>query len=317
MDTVKRVSEGGRLKAVFYLLLCSLNISCGHQIPLEGVGDSELGFDQNFANHDMSHGKQLALLMCGGCHFNASDQAFSGKRLSDLPAYVGKVYSADLTRGSATMSRYNTARLKRLIRTGVKANGKVSRFMGVPQISDLDLKALVDYLGSEDLLLEGRGQQVAKSRYSLLSKIYFLLNPIKALYAQPDSIAALTGATAQRGEYLVSLFECYGCHSRSIASINKQTPVNTPGYMAGGASLIDERGRAIRSANLTPDLKSGIGGWQLEDLRRALIDGVRPDGQSLRGPMPRYRYLRPEEIESIYLYLQGLRSVPNLIRRTP
>ena len=39
----------------------------------------------------------------------------------------------------------------------------------------------------------------------------------------------------------------------------------------------DEPTFLVKGANITPDLTTGIGTWSAEELKRSVIDGVRPD----------------------------------------
>ena len=108
---------------------------------------------------------------------------------------------------------------------------------------------------------------------------------------------------------LVAIMECYGCHSKSVSSANRQSPEKTPGYMAGGERLISADGQVIKGANLTPDKASGIGRWTAKQFISAMRDGERPDGSRLRAPMPRYPQLSEPDLLAIYAYLMSLSAV--------
>jgi hypothetical protein len=69
----------------------------------------------------------------------------------------------------------------------------------------------------------------------------------------------------------------------------------------------------IVAPNITPDVKSGIGGWTDRQIKDALTNGKRPDGSSLAAPMP-WRYLatmRDEDIDAIVAYLHILKPLAN------
>lgn len=108
----------------------------------------------------------------------------------------------------------------------------------------------------------------------------------------------------QRGEYLVnSVMACQGCH----------TPFGPNGPIAekrfsGGSQTFDFPDFTVKGANITPDKETGIGAWSDADLRRALVDGVRPDGRPLvLMPSGFYKALTPSDLEAVVVYL---RSVP-------
>ena len=107
--------------------------------------------------------------------------------------------------------------------------------------------------------------------------------------------------------------QCYGCHSANFAKLDEQEPERSKGYFGGGNRLFDMAGRAVYSANLTPDRDFGIGGWTEDQFVRAVRHGIRPDGRPLRAPMLPYRDLTDDEARAAFAYLQSvprLRSAP-------
>jgi hypothetical protein len=78
----------------------------------------------------------------------------------------------------------------------------------------------------------------------------------------------------------------------------------------GSGVLVDASGQVVHSANLTPDLETGIGAWTEEQFRRALVEGIRPDNRPLRYPMVPLRALPDDEVSALYAYLRDVRLVP-------
>lgn len=77
------------------------------------------------------------------------------------------------------------------------------------------------------------------------------------------------GATpVERGAYLFRAGGCASCHTDAKGG-------GAP--LAGGRPLATPFG-TFYSPNITPDPEHGIGGWSVEDLVRALKEGVAPDG---------------------------------------
>src|SRR5215217_9669048 len=78
----------------------------------------------------------------------------------------------------------------------------------------------------------------------------------------------------ERGSYLVNaVMACDGCH----------TPRGPAGFImekrfSGGSQTWDEPAYWVKGANITPDPDTGIATWTPEDLKRLLVDGVRPNG---------------------------------------
>ena len=68
------------------------------------------------------------------------------------------------------------------------------------------------------------------------------------------------------------------------------------------------------TANLTPDPETGLGKWTLQNFRETLRTGRRMGrGREILPPMPipMYKNLTDEDIESIFTYLQSIPAVTN------
>src|SRR6186997_2378342 len=99
--------------------------------------------------------------------------------------------------------------------------------------------------------------------------------------------AALIGsANAQsdlvkRGDYLVNgILTCANCHSP------KGPPAATAGKDYSGGLTWDEPPFKVTAPNITPDKETGVGNYSAAELKKALIDGVRPNGVPLAPIMP-------------------------------
>jgi len=137
-----------------------------------------------------------------------------------------------------------------------------------------------------------------------------------AVFALIGMLGGCTTASAEslleRGDYLVNaVMACDGCH----------TPRSSAGFdmskrLAGGSILFDEPAFTVRGANITPDRETGIGAWSDADLRRALTEGVRPNGVPLAPAMPSafYRILTPRDLDAIVAYV---RAVPPVRHEVP
>ncbi len=117
-------------------------------------------------------------------------------------------------------------------------------------------------------------------------------------------------ASVARGDYLAnSIMTCANCH----------TPKGPPPAVAGkdysGGLSWDTPGFAVTAPNITPDKATGIGDWSAADIRKALIDGVRPNGVPLAPIMPYdfYGILTPADADSLVAYMQSLKPVSNKV----
>jgi mono/diheme cytochrome c family protein len=103
------------------------------------------------------------------------------------------------------------------------------------------------------------------------------------------------------GKMLVEAGNCGGCHTADPAK-----------PFAGGKRIETPFG-AIYAPNLTPDRDTGIGAWSNEDFRRALREGVAPNGSRYYPafPYPYFTKLTRDDIFAIRAYLATLTPVSN------
>jgi len=105
----------------------------------------------------------------------------------------------------------------------------------------------------------------------------------------------------EHGRMLVEAGNCAGCHTADPAK-----------PFAGGKRIETPFG-AIYAPNLTPDRDTGIGGWSNEDFRRALREGVAPNGSRYYPafPYPYFTKLTRDDIFAIRAYLATLTPFSN------
>jgi mono/diheme cytochrome c family protein len=127
-----------------------------------------------------------------------------------------------------------------------------------------------------------------------------------------------TGARAEsgieRGNYLVNtIMACGNCHTprdgerKPIAdkALSGGLTFKTPAFIA-------------TAPNITPDVETGIGSWSDVEIKRALIEGMRPDHGRLAGvplaaimPANFYKALLPDDLDAIIAYLHTVKPIRN------
>lgn len=110
-------------------------------------------------------------------------------------------------------------------------------------------------------------------------------NPIDAnTYAESSDIAA--------GRYLAMAAGCFVCHT---------APGGKP--FAGGLP-IDTRIGTIYSLNITPDKRTGIGNFSLDDFNRAVRYGINREGITLYPvmPFPSFARMTDQDLRALYAY---------------
>jgi mono/diheme cytochrome c family protein len=135
-------------------------------------------------------------------------------------------------------------------------------------------------------------------------------------------LAAANGAKAaekaesptERGAYLVNtIMACGNCHTprdgdgRPIAekALSGGLTFNTPAFVA-------------TAPNITPDKETGIGSWSDAEIKRALVEGSRPDHGRLAGvqlaaimPANFYKALLPDDLDAVIAYLRSVTPIRN------
>ena len=103
------------------------------------------------------------------------------------------------------------------------------------------------------------------------------------------------------GEILLRAAGCVTCHSDTD---------NKGAMLAGGRALRTDFG-TFYTPNITPDARTGIGNWRLEDFRRALREGVSPGGEHYYPAFPYTSYTRlsDKDIELMWNYLRTVTPV--------
>ena len=101
---------------------------------------------------------------------------------------------------------------------------------------------------------------------------------------------ALAQSPVERGNYLVNtIMTCGNCHTPKVR------PATLRRKAFSGGLRFDEPPFDVTASNITPDKETGIGAWSDADIKKALLDGVRPNGVRLAEIMPTnfYRILIP------------------------
>ena len=128
--------------------------------------------------------------------------------------------------------------------------------------------------------------------------------------------AAMAQSAVERGDYLVNtIMACGNCHTprddkgKPIAdrALSGGLTINTPAFIA-------------TASNITPDVETGIGSWSDAEIKRALVEGMRPDHGHLAGvplaavmPANFYRALLPEDLDAVIAYLHTVKPVRNQV----
>lgn len=123
---------------------------------------------------------------------------------------------------------------------------------------------------------------------------------IAPLACQPVAAEELSFAEVERGRYLATAANCYGCH----------TDVERGGAPWSGGRELHTPFGVIVTPNVTFH-DSGIGDWTRDDFWNALHSGVRADGARLYPAMPYPYFTRMPraDVDAIYTFLRTVAPV--------
>ncbi len=216
------------------------------------------------------------------------------------------VYAANITPDKETgIGNWTDDQIIRAIREGVDPEGKVI-FPPMPSptynnMSDDDVEAIVAYLRT----LPPVSNEVGESTWNIPQQA---MPPAKGAPA-PSS----TDPVAYGGYIVGSLAHCFECH----------TPMGPTGpdmarIGAGGMLITLAPDVTVTTPNITPDPETGIGKWSDDEIKAAIVAGVRPDGGHVSPPMPTQwlANMTPEDLDAVVAFLKTIPAVSNTVERT-
>lgn len=240
----------------------------------------------------LARGKHLAesVTACATRDCHGGDGA--GGKLMEIGPIV-TIQGPNIT-GGGLGAVYTDGELARLIRHGVKKDGRTVRFMPAGDFSwlpDSDVVAVISYLRSLPAVDKPNGP----ARVGLLGKILdrrdmFPVDVARRIDHAHLEMGPPPAPTAEYGRFLSRL--CSGCHGP---------------HLSGGPIPGAPPSMAI-PANLTPH-ETGLEDWTYEDFVRLLTTGVRKNGTKVDPMMPFESFGKMDDTEKKALW-EYLRTVP-------
>jgi mono/diheme cytochrome c family protein len=250
---------------------------------------------------------------CANCHTPRAadfsllpDKSLAGGFKIVDPAF--EVFTANITPDKDTgIGTWTDAQIITAIREGKTRDGKIIfPPMPVPtynDMSDADVKAIVAFLHT----VKPVHNEVPQSKWNIPQQA---MPPAKGLPAPPasDKVAY--------GRYIVTaLAHCFECHSGPDAH-GAPDPDHLLG--AGGFLITLAPGATVMTANITPDPDTGIGKWSDADIRKALTQGIRPDGRHLSPPMPFpfFKNMTNKDLDAVIAFIRTIPPIKHAVERT-
>lgn len=238
-----------------------------------------------------------ALTFCRGCH----GDELEGKAFIDEPM-MASVYAPNLTSGQGGVgATYTDADYVGAIRHGVNQEGRGLMIMhsdAFHNLSEEDLGAVIAYVKSVPPV----DKAIPDRRLLPLGRIFVALGffdseAIPLISAEvidhgaPFAARPEVGATAEYGQYLISITLCAMCHGSELRGgppLEEGMPAG-PGIVAYGAP----------------------GGWSEEQFVTTIRTGVTPSGKELDPefmPWDIYANLTDDELAAMWQYIASISS---------
>lgn len=279
----------------------------------------------------IERGRYLAnhVAVCIDCHSQRDFSFFAGPIIpgteggggEHFPAeagFPGDLYSKNITPSKSGLGDWNDGQIFHAITAGVTAEGKaLFPLMPYPHYGSSDREDILDviaYLKSLQPIENAIPETRLKFPVNLI---------VRTLPTAPTFVTRPpTSDTVAYGRYLTRLAACAECHTPA----EKGKPL--PGMdFAGGFEFRMPWGTS-RSANITPDIETGIGTWSREQfvtkfktfsLDIAKRIPVKPplnetNYQTLM-PWISYAGMTEEDLSAIYAYLRTLPAVKNKVQK--
>lgn len=315
------------LGVTFFVLITAVSVLLIYvSNGLPNVGPApEIQVEQTEAR--IERGEHLAnnVAVCMHCHSPQEKSKFThpinsemlgagGNRFGVEENFPGNYYASNLT--PANLGDWTDGEVYRAITSGVGKDGRalfpIMPYPNYAQMDKEDVYSIIAYLRT----LEPVENEVPASESFF--PMNFIINTIPAKAelsdAKPDK-----SDPVEWGKYLVTTASCMDCHTP------KEQGADIPGMtFAGGMEFLMEDGSITRTANISPDMNTGIGSWteaQFVDRFKEYADSTFIFHEVSAGqfntsmPWSMYSRMSEDELKAIYAYLRTATPVENLITK--
>ncbi|MBE0539583.1 MAG: c-type cytochrome [Ignavibacterium sp.] len=272
----------------------------------------------------IERGRYLAnnVAMCIDCHSTRDFSKYSGPVVPGTEGKGGEIFGKEMGLPGtipvknitpAALGDWTDGEIIRALTSGINKHGEalfpIMPYPNFTIMSEEDLYAVVAYLRTLKPIKNEVGEK------SLDFPLNYIVKTLPLDSYKPHKAPNKSDMKAY-GEYLVTLASCNHCHTQS----KDGEPI--PGMEYAGGAQIDLPFGTIRSANLTPDVETGLGSWTKEQFiqrfKSMSSDQVKdmkiePGSFNTIMPWSLYGGMTEEDLGAIYEYLQSLKPVKNLV----
>lgn len=264
------------------------------------------------------------VMVCMDCHSTRNWNEFSaplvpntlgkgGEIFDRKMGFPGVYYSANIT--PAGLKDWTDGEIFRAITTGVRKSGKpifpVMPHHNYGLLDEEDIKSVIAYVRS----LPAIENTIPASESDF--PMNFIINTIPSK-AKMSKMPAKSDTVAY-GKYLLTAASCGECHTpftKGSLEMDK--------FMGGGRVFEMPAGTLV-SANISPDMETGIGKWNLETFLARFrmyrdssaahqkVDFMKEYNTIM--PWTMYAGMTDEDLTAIYAYMKTLKPIKNSVTR--
>jgi mono/diheme cytochrome c family protein len=222
----------------------------------------------------------------------------------------GTVFAPNVTPDKETgIGNWSDGEKIRAIREGVGREGRalspIMPYRNFRYMPDDDGESLAAYLNT----LEPLRNRLPATRLGFLESLWVKGDPRPAGFVPPVD----AGNPALYGEYLATLASCEDCHTRAGG-----------GRFGGGRRFVRRDGASVVSANISPDIDTGIGLWSRARFRerfqayRTYLGGRSPEAGPERFtvmPWLQFAEMTDADLDALSAYLRTRVPVRNAVEK--
>jgi len=259
---------------------------------------------------------------CKECHSSRDPKLFAmpvtegttgegGEVFDSKKGFPGAYIAKNLT--PYHLGNWTDAELLRAITSGVSKDGQslfpIMPYQAFAHADKEDIYSVISYLRS----LKPIAKDWPASHSDFPMNLIIHTMPGKADFRPMPS----KENTVAYGAYLANMASCVTCHSQ----VDKGKIIDGMQF-AGGRKFPLPTGGVLSSANITPDMETGIGGWTREIFMQRFMSyadsgfvsaPITPGTFNTIMPWTQFGKMQPEDLSAIYDYLRSVKPVKNKV----
>ena len=280
-------------------------------IPIEKVDAGQMP-------ERIDRGRYLALhvSVCLDCHSTRDWTHYSGpmvpgtegkggERFDHGAGIPGEVIAPNLT--PRHLAEWSDGEILRSFTAGLKRSGDalfpLMPYLLYSQMDREDALAIISYIRT----LKGIDSVPSESKLDFPMNLIVRTIPVPAPARKKPPVSD----SLAYGKYVATIAGCIECHTPS------EKGQHMPGMDFAGGFRFGFPNGVARSANITPDVDTGIGSWTEESFVRRFKSTVaremKPDEVNTPMPWTMYAGMTDEDLGAIYKYLRTVAPVRNQV----